>query len=166
MHCVILGTDHRLQKQDRALRAKIEHLVQSNDVGLIAEECLAGTETVASECALALGLPPRLAIDMTTEQRVAAGIYERLCIRPAIHFDIDQNTLHERHLYLRHADGIREEFWLDRVQEAATDGTVLLICGYVHIDFLAQKAIRRDHTVATVVFPEDLPERIEFDILD
>jgi hypothetical protein len=137
---------------------------------LIAEE--GPTNSVAAQVAASHGLPLILPIDMDDEQRKAAGIYEALCKRPTTVVDENgKDILDEygdpkpRNVYLRHADGIREEFWLDRVEEAQPKGPVLLICGYKHLDFLADKIELRGHCASKKVFPPRLVETT-FEILD
>jgi len=81
--CIILGTAHGLQENDPGLRKKIESVLNSSAVGLIAEEVNADKppKTVALEIATTCHIP-RLSIDMTTEEKKQAGILEDLNRRP------------------------------------------------------------------------------------
>jgi len=162
--CVVVGTDHRLQSSDTALKAHLAHLARNHNFGLVAEECAADASTVAGQVASSLGVP-HLPIDMTDAERKEAGIYDRLCIRPKMRFD-PASGYQEEHVYLRHADGVRENFWLDKIEAITCEGQVLVVCGYLHLDPLSEKARRRRHRVTKTVFPEDLPGRIRFEVLD
>lgn len=56
-------------------------------------------------------------------------------------------------------DGIREEFWLDRIEGAVKEGKVLVICGCLHCVPFSGKAERRGHRVVLQVFhPENLSD--------
>lgn len=146
VRCIILGTDHKLQPSDSGLKQKVESLIRENGVSLIAEEVdadhLSQVKSVAKDIAEASrGQIAWLSIDMTSDQRRAAGIYDRLCIRPIPLLDLTTGLGSEQRVYLKHADGIREEFWLAQIKQAKPSNSVLIICGDMHVDFLADKAM-------------------------
>jgi hypothetical protein len=58
-----------------------------------------------------------------------------------------------------HADGIRENSWLDRIEKDPSASRVLLVCGYAHTTFLAKKVRDRGRRAEEVFFPEYLRER-------
>jgi hypothetical protein len=59
-----------------------------------------------------------------------------------------------------HADTVREEFWLARIEASVEGGRVLIICGYLHSDFLVQRIRDRSGMVLEVsAFPENLRGR-------
>jgi hypothetical protein len=75
---------------------------------------------------------PWLQIDMSLEDRIKAGIDGKLANRMQIR---GYNEYGDPEMAIRHApreDGIREEFWLDRIEGAGKYGTVLVICGCLH----------------------------------
>jgi len=115
------------------------------------------SETVARQMSRSLGLR-WVQIDMTIEDRIKAGIDGKLSNRKQDRYDAKG----ELYLPVRYApveDGIREEFWLDRIQEVADEGTVLVICGSLHCSPLAEKAEKRGHKILLKRFhPEELSE--------
>ena len=146
----------------------MREIARDDRIELIAEEYSADfneLNTLAKQVTIESGIP-YTTVDMTTAERQAAGIYERLCIRPAVNFNPNTGELRERHLYLRHADGVREEFWLDKIEARGTDGRVLIVCGHLHLDPLTKRAEIRGHRVKKRVYPIDLPTRVSFEVLD
>ena len=157
MQIIILGTDHDLQRSDPDLNALISDIIARQRITLIAEENRAMSETVARQVSRSLGLR-WVQIDMSIEDRIKAGIDGKLANRMQLRFDANGNpTLDVR--YAKVEDGIREEFWLDRIQEAADEGTVLVICGSLHCSPLAEKAEKRGHKILFKRFhPQELSE--------
>jgi hypothetical protein len=175
MQYIILGTAHELQPRHPGLKAIVLNLAKANAVKLIAEEVREGCreDSVAAKVAKLLGLPRRVLIDMTKAERTEAGINDALDNRPRFVRDekgkevLDNNgDFIARRCYLRHADGIREEHWLNRVEEIRPQGNVLIICGYMHRNFLAEKIKKRcDEVLRIAIFPPHLSETT-FEILD
>jgi hypothetical protein len=162
MPIIILGIDHVLQSDDQDLKVLVSDIVARHCVTLIAEETRPMLETVACGVSRSLGLR-WIEIDMSLDDQVKTGIREKLSNRMQISFDANRDM----YLTPRYAlveDGIREEFWLDRIEETADDGTVLIICGAAHVSPLADKAEKRGHKLLLKVFhPEELSElKVEF----
>jgi len=61
---------------------------------------------------------------------------------------------------LSHADAIREGVWLEKIEASMDGGPVLVICGYLHVDFVYQKVGERGGRVLKKsTFPPDLLDR-------
>jgi hypothetical protein len=120
-------------------------------VTLIGEEYPFSTISVARQVAESKSVP-WIQIDMDTEQRLKAGIYEHLQNRMQIRYEAD-GTLTQRLRYAPKEDGIREEFWLERIEEHA-DRTALLICGAIHARTVSKKATRKGHDTRLLFHPE------------
>jgi len=157
MRIIILGTDHELQCNDQDLKALITEIVARERVTFVAEENRPLSNTIARQVSDSLGLR-WIQIDMSIEDRIKAGIEGKLLNRMQLRSDPNGDPTPA----IRYApveDGIREEFWLDRIQEAADEGTVLVICGCLHCLPLAEKAEKRGHKVLFKIFhPERLSE--------
>src|SRR6266851_7064355 len=171
MHYYIIGTDHRLQSPspfranpDVRLRDKIESIIRTHRVVLIAEEVDAEkhhTQTIFGRD-LANSQTPRihwLPIDMTKAQQKAEGIFEAL---------ETAQKLQEQGInaYAVHANDVRERYWLAQIREECKqqkirDGVVLITCEYNHCKSLAAKATSLDiEIITTMLFPDDLKERL------
>jgi len=155
MRLIILGTDHELQCHDLDLKALIAEIVTRERVTLIAEENRPMSNTIARQMSESIGLR-WIQIDMSIEDRIKAGIDGKLGNRMQLRYNANGDPTSA----IRYApveDGIREEFWLDRIQEAADDGTGLVICGCLHCLPFAEKAQKRGHKVLSKIFhPETL----------
>lgn len=158
MEMIVLGIDHELQCHDRRLKALIVELVQRERVTMIAEENRPLSNTIGRQVSESLTLP-WIQIDMSIEDRVKAGIDGKLANRMQIR---GYNEYGDPVLAIRYApveDGIREEFWLDKIEAAREKGTVLVICGCLHCVPLSEKAERRGHRIASRLFhPENLSD--------
>jgi|ERR1700730_101734 len=157
MRIIILGTDHELQCHDQDLKALITEIVARERVTFVAEENRPLLDTLARKVSDSMGLR-WIQIDMSIEDQIKAGINGKLLNRMQLRYDASGNPTSA----IRYApveDGIREEFWLDRIQEAADDGTGLVICGCLHCLPLAEKAEKRGYKVLSKIFhPERLSE--------
>ena len=155
---IVLGTDHELQCHDRRLQALIVELVQRERVTMIAEENRPLSNTIGRQVSQSLALP-WIQIDMSIEDRIKAGIDGKLTNRMQIR---GYNEYGDPLLAIRYApveDGIREEFWLDRIEAAIKEGIVLVICGCLHCVPFSEKAEKRGHRILSRVFhPENLCE--------
>lgn len=80
---IILGIDHEDQGFDFELRSAILGLVENNGVKTIAEENRFRVHTVGYEVAESSGLC-WVQIDMSTEERIEAGIFDKLSNRMQI----------------------------------------------------------------------------------
>lgn len=158
MELIVLGIDHDRQCHDRRLKALIAELVEREQVTLIAEENRPLSDTLGRQVSESMNLP-WLQIDMSLEDRIKAGIDGKLANRMQIR---RYNEYGDPEMAIRYApreDGIREEFWLDRIERAGKNGTVLVICGCLHCVPLSEKAEKRGHRiVAKLFYPENLSE--------
>jgi hypothetical protein len=158
MKMIILGTDHALQCHDSRLKALISDLIEREHVTLIAEENRVSSNTLGQQLAESMNLR-WIQIDMSIEDRVKAGIEGKLANRMQIRGFNEYGDPIPAIRYAPVEDGIREEFWLDQIENATTDGTVLVVCGCLHCVPLSKKAETRGHTIAAKLFyPEDLSE--------
>jgi hypothetical protein len=152
MKLIIIGTDHQLQGSDADLKDLVASLTKSEQATLIGEEYPSSSISVARQVAQSKGIL-WLQIDMNTEQRLKAGIYEKLLNRTQILCEAD-GTVTQRHRYAPKEDGIREEFWLDRIAERQIDGTALLICGALHARKVSEKAHEKGHDIKLLFHPK------------
>jgi hypothetical protein len=152
---VILGTCHPLQwrggapsqsvlKKIDGLTSLIRNLVRRYKIVLIAEEspgpncpCLIARQIAKDE-----GIS-YLEIDMTPQDAQAAGIRDEMDHRYSPTAAEDPCA----EVRLSHADEIRENFWLDRIERTGAS-PVLVICGWAHTSFLASKVAARNNVVA------------------
>jgi len=156
MEMIVLGIDHKLQSQDPALKTLISELAEREGITMIAEENRCSSNTLGRQVSESMNLP-WLQIDMSTEDRIKAGIDEKLANRMQIRgYDTNGAPI----LAIRYApveDGIREEFWLGTIEGAAKEEKVLVICGCLHSVPFSEKAERRGHRVVLKLFhPENL----------
>lgn len=158
MKMIVLGTAHDFQCQDPRLKALIGELVMRENVTMIAEENRPLSSTLARGLSESMNLT-WIQIDMLLEDRIKAGIDGKLANRMQIRGYNEYGDPIQAIRYAPVEDGIREEFWLDRIESAAKEGTVLVICGCLHCVPFAEKAERRGHTIVARVFhPENLSE--------
>jgi hypothetical protein len=110
---IVLGIDHHLQCDDEGLKVLISDIVGRERIELVAEEDRPMQHTIARMVAESRGLA-WIQIDMTTEQQIKAGIYDKLANRMQVR-GYDENGIPVTALrYAPVEDGIREEFWLDK----------------------------------------------------
>src|ERR1700675_3435356 len=107
MQCVVIGTDHRMQSNDRGFNGLLRGLLTENfcePVGAIAEEYHQNIgESVAQRVARELGLC-WYNIDMTDEERRKAGIFE------------EQSWRRDNAFTMRvPSDDVREEAWIAKL---------------------------------------------------
>jgi hypothetical protein len=144
----ILGIKHTHQRRSLGLKGELQSIILANNVVLIAEEVdpnpnsrVAKQKTIANELAQANSIPWLFPIDMTFEEQKAKGIYDALG-------EAHKLQLQGNNAYAVRAQGVRENYWLDRIEQECTrlsvhDGTVVVICGRNHLGFLAHKAVNR-----------------------
>jgi hypothetical protein len=150
---VVVGTDHRFQESSPEFDAILRSLTQSRfflPLGAIAEEYSPkiGPESLAQRLASELQIP-WFNIDMTTEERLKAGILEAQTNRPGM---FQANVT-----YRIPSDDVREEAWVEKLIKNAS-GTTIVVCGYLHFDALVKKLKARGQTVDQRVFLEAVPE--------
>jgi hypothetical protein len=155
---IVLAIDHELQCHDQHLKALMAELVERERVTIIAEENRPLSNTLGRQVSELMNLP-WIQIDMSIEDRIRVGIDGKLANRMQIR---GYDEFGVPILAIRYApveDGIREEFWLDRIEETASEGTVLVICGCLHCFPFSEKAEKRGHRIVSKVFhPENLSE--------
>jgi RecB family endonuclease NucS len=152
MKLIIIGTDHELQDCDVCLKDLVASLTESEQVTLIGEEHRPSSISVARHVAQSKGVP-WVQIDMNTEERLKAGIEAKLLNRMQIRYEAD-GTVTPRLRYAPKEDGMREEFWLDRIAERQTGGTALVVCGALHARKVSEKARQKGHDTKLVFHPE------------
>jgi hypothetical protein len=152
MKLIILGTEHQLQDFDECLKDLVVSITESEHITLIGEEHHGMAISVARQVAEAKSIP-WLHIDMSTEQRLKAGIDEKLNQRWKIRYEAD-GSVTQLHRYAPREDGIREEFWLERIAENQTNGIALLICGALHARKVADKARQKGHPMTLLFYPQ------------
>lgn len=154
---VILGTSHEIQGTSK-LEKPVGDAVGAWSPRMLAEEHPLDTPSVACDVTKHLHIP-YLQIDPFPEEWPSSGIDREMRIR--------DEFLRGQDVRLSHADDIRENFWLDRIEASADGGRVLIICGYLHVDFLAEKVEKRGGCVAEKsFFPPDLRGRKPEKVLD
>ncbi|HXM93633.1 MAG TPA: hypothetical protein VOA64_05160 [Candidatus Dormibacteraeota bacterium] len=157
MRIIILGTDHELQRNDQDLKVLITEILVREQITFVAEENRPMVNTIARDVSKSMGLR-WIQIDMSIGDQITAHIDGKLLNRMQLRYDASGNPTSA----IRYApveDGIREEFWLDRIQEAAGDGTGLVVCGSLHCLPLAEKTEKRGYKVLSKIFhPESLAE--------
>jgi hypothetical protein len=151
MKLIILGTEHELQDSDGCLKDLVVSITESEQVTLIGEEHRPASISVALQVAESKGIP-WVQIDMNTEQRLKAGIDEKLNQRWKIRHEVD-GSVTQLHRYAPKEDGIREEFWLERIAEQPTNETTLLICGALHSRKVSEKAQQKGHATTLLFYP-------------
>jgi hypothetical protein len=153
MDYVVVGTDHKLQRadsQDTGLRDLLQSIIASHPVVLIAEE-VKTSEDVRTFGRELIGEDKWLSIDMTTQQRKDAGIYEVLRSGGPVRHPVTGNDV-RGNVYHKKSEGIRETFWLGKIQgwckgAKVASGTVVVTCGHNHLKPLAEKIKAQGHSV-------------------
>ncbi len=134
---VIIGTSDEIQDTSYA-DDPVRKAVAKHSVVLIAEEypfkCPSRVSTLAENMQI-----PYLQIDPFPEHWTALGIDREMRAR--------QDHLTGRDIRLSNADSVRENFWLEKVEASLDCGRVLVICGYLHVNFLSQRVEERGATV-------------------
>lgn len=152
MNFVVIGTDHRFQTSDPGFDALVRSWAGARYVvplSAIAEEYheAIGISSIGKRVAQELGLE-WFNVDMSAEERERAGILTDQLRRP---ISTDAVAIRVP------SDTIREDTWVSRLT-SVDRGTVILICGYLHYDHLAQRLRAEGHTVDRRVYLETVPE--------
>jgi hypothetical protein len=143
----------KASNEDPGLRIKLESIISGNQVVLVAEEVNAN-QTVLTFGHELVGDDKWLSIDMNDQERKDHGIFEQIRIGAVPEWDPETREPRSVVPYYKAAETIRENFWLDRIQQwcnkrGISDGVVVITCGYRHLRFLSEKVIARGHTVST-----------------
>jgi hypothetical protein len=94
-----------------------------------------------------------LEINMLTQEAEAAGILDEVGRR----YDQELEKNPNSEVRLCHADDIRENFWLDKIERTKVT-PVLVVCGWAHTGFLGRKVRARYHMAEEIYFPTCLRE--------
>jgi len=133
-----------------AIERPLRDAVAAYSPTLIAEEYPFLIQSKISRIAAELDIA-YLQIDMHAAEQVAAGIDHELRKSEA--------CAHGGDFRLSRADDLREESWLNKIEQSIDHGCVLIVCGCLHVHFLAQKAEGRGARVAArIFFPSNLPD--------
>jgi hypothetical protein len=146
----ILGTSHEIQSTSK-LERPLTDAIAKYSVRMVAEEYTLDNPSMACVTTKHLHIP-YLQIDLFPQEWHAHGIGREMSIR--------NQYLEVQDVRLSHADAVREDFWLERIEASVDCGRVLVICGYLHVDSLAQKVEARGGTVVEKsTFPAELRDR-------
>lgn len=107
-----------------------------------------GPTTVGQQIANERGVP-RYNLDITADERHAAGILEELRNRPepkdAVCFRLP-------------ADDIREDAWMQKLTGSGLSGTTIVICGFLHYEALVSRLrAQTEGVTARVYLPDHVP---------
>ena len=148
MEYIVLGTSHTVQESGQ-FESWTATIIDKHKVKLIAEEYPCDSQSRVGAMAKRRHIP-YLQVDLFSSEWAAHGIDWEMKMR-------DAPCLQNVDVRFSHADSIRENFWLDKVENSRIDGAVLIICGYLHLDFLAKNIHVRGGIVAErCTYPEDL----------
>jgi len=85
---------------------------------------------------------------------------EQIDLSPVSDRRVSDPSLAGQDCRLSHADAVREGFWLEKIEASVDRGPVLIVCGYLHVDFLTQRVGERGSIVVEKsTFPPDLSDR-------
>jgi hypothetical protein len=150
----ILGVPHDIQ-DSHPFEREVRNEIQNRQITLVAEEFPFDEAIISTARSAARSLQiPYLQIDLVPNEWSQYGIDCEMRARS------DAACFQGQDVRLTHADGIRENLWISRIEESPAGGRVLVICGYLHVKFLADNIHRRNGTVlAEKTFPACLLER-------
>lgn len=155
----MLGTSHLIQDSPK-FGAPVNDAIRKLAITFVAEEHTCDTISVACFTAKRLHIP-YLQIDLFPDEWCAHGIDWEMKARS------QASCFREQDIRLSHADTLRENFWLDRIEKGLGRGRVLIICGYLHLDFLADKIRARGATLLErTAYPTDLASTMPTQIFD
>lgn len=156
MTVCIISIDHYLQYVEaetdsevlraskERLRAILEEMLSTGTIGVIFEESSPTKPSIAQELAERDGIPWHN-ICMTTEERVAAGIFDALRNRPGSPDWDDMSCWIE---YRIQEDKIREAYFVQRIEEATGHNQkALVLLGDMHVQEVANALSTRGHEV-------------------
>jgi hypothetical protein len=158
MFCIV-SIDHYLQYVEEdsdsealralkeRLRAILEERLGRGTVETIFEESSPAKPSIAQELAAASGIPWHN-ICMTTEERVAAGIYDALRNRQSSPDWDDMTCSIESRIP---EDAVREAYFVQRIEAGASPNqTTLILLGDMHVQKVADALTRQEHQVELV----------------
>lgn len=139
---VILGTSHFFQDEPDIERP-VRRACEGYGIKMVAEEFPFEAESVVCRVAREMQIP-YLQIDLNPGEQIGHGIYDELRKR--------NECLAREDCRLSHADEIREECWLDRIEANVNSGRVLVVCGYLHVSYFSEKVARHGGRVEGRIF--------------
>jgi hypothetical protein len=135
----IVALHHRFQWKDTDagdLGSLLTKMLEGDrSIELIAEEANKLPTTVGQRVAFRFD-KPWVNVDMDEMERMRKGIYDELQTRDGGPLDDDCDG--HKEYYMPNADGIREDFWLSRINGYRLDRIVFL-CGFLHLSTVASK---------------------------
>ena len=154
MEYVIFGTSHTVQDSGEFESSTVT-IIDRYEIKLIAEEYPFDTQSRVGGLAKRRHIP-YLQIDLFHNEWAIHGIDWEMKAR------CDEACLQNDDVRFSHADLIRENFWLDKIEGGGLeDGQVLIICGYLHLHFLATNVWARGGgtVVEKCTYPTSLLDR-------
>jgi hypothetical protein len=152
MNFVVMGTDHRMQHSESGLEALIRAFLQLRYIeplhGIAEEYSDNIGESIAQRIVKEQDGLRWYNVDMTKEEKQAAGILEEQCARPASKDGV---------VFRLPSDDVREDAWVDKLLNFGS-GTTLVICGYLHCQSLAVKLRHKGCAVDQRVYVEIVPQ--------
>lgn len=175
MHAVILGVDHEIQKakawrsleMKAAYRELLTRLIERHAVEFVCEEACSEFETVGQQLSKELKLRFEWKnIDMPKDVRIKAGIDEEQMGRGEPDREegvIESHFTEDGSLYLDMKDGkthkfyrrvpsdaVKEDYFFQQaIKGAGHARSVLLVCGNLHFEEMAEKFRAAKHAVTT-----------------
>jgi len=147
---VILGTSHQVQDSSK-FEKPVMNAIGKHSIRLVAEEYTCDNASMVCVTTKRLHIP-YLQVDLYPQDWAAYKIDREMRIR--------EQFLQGQDCRLSHADAVREGFWLEKIEASMDRGRVLIICGYLHLDFLTQSVEERcGRVVEKSTFPADLRGR-------
>jgi hypothetical protein len=125
---VLLGTSHFCQESPD-FACCVEDAIDRHTITLVAEENPFNLPTGAQDRANQRHIP-YLQIDLSHAEWAGYGIEREMRLR--------EQYLQGQDVRLLHADALREAVWLDRIAEVTQSGRALVVCGYLHTEYLAK----------------------------
>ena len=149
---VIFGTSHVIQ-ESLQFANQVEKCIRECEITLVAEEF--PFEIVSKVHAVATSLNiPYLQIDLFPYDWRTYHIDYEMAMR------LDAGCLAGLDVRLSHADEVREELWLQKIEKNIERRRVLIVCGYLHLHYLAIKINNRgDKILDQKTYPSDLLNR-------
>ena len=146
----IIAVHHKLQWRDTDAK-DLESLLSTRleddpAVELIAEEANKLPTTVGQRLAFRFN-KPWANVDMDELERQRKGIYDALQSRGGAPLDDDLDGWKE--YYVPEADGMREDFWLTKINGYRLD-RVVFVCGLLHLSTVAAKFRERGWIVEEI----------------
>jgi len=141
MKITITGLNHEVQWKDvpgRRLQTEIEKFLKNSPVELIAEEAYRLPTTVGQRLAYKYDIP-WLEVDMHYAERKEHGIDDGKRKQGPRLNDKMESTGKSYCYFCPEIDEVREKHWMARLERNGSVGSVLFICGLLHVNSLKEK---------------------------